>query len=80
MWRHQLGLKTEDEFWAVLSSGTPAPRGAPAPVRPQPGMDSWLFEGLVQMHGVAEDEVLLMDADAALALYLRLCGSGDATA
>lgn len=80
MWRSQLGLKSEDEFWDVLTNGAPAPRGEPAPARPAPQMDSWLFEALVRTYGVAEDKVLAMHADEALELYLTFCESGSSPA
>jgi len=79
-WRHQLGLSSEDEFWEVLNSGKPAPRGQPAAERPEPQMETWLFEALVLTFGVDEDTVRAMDENDALALYLKLCeGEGGET-
>lgn len=80
MWRHQLGLKFEQEFWDALANSAPAPRGEPASVRPEPQMESWLFEGLVQTYGVAEDKVLALQAEEALELYLTLCEGGGSPA
>jgi len=80
VWRHQLGLRSEDEFWEVLDTRKPAPRGEPAPEPPEPQMDAWLFEALVLTYGVDEGKVRAMDAEEALALYLKLCEGGTAPA
>lgn len=76
VWRHQLGLQSEDEFWDVLDTRKPATRGEPAPEPPEPQMDAWLFEALVLTYGVDEGKVRAMDADEAVALYLALCEGG----
>lgn len=47
IWRHQLGLESEDEFWEVLRTGGPAPRGAAPAEPPELQMEAWLFEALV---------------------------------
>lgn len=78
VWRHQLGLKSEDEFWAVLNTRKPASRGEPASAALQPQMDAWLFEALVLTYGVYEDKVRAMSADEALQLYLKLREGGTA--
>lgn len=76
VWCHQLGLKSEDEFWAVLDNRTPAPRGTPAASPVEPQMPAWLFEALVYTFGLAEDEVRVMSEPDALARYLQLCERG----
>jgi hypothetical protein len=60
IWRHQLGLSSEEEFWEVLRTRRPASRGAPASAPTQPGIPAWLFEFLVNVVGLREDEVLEM--------------------
>jgi hypothetical protein len=80
VWRHQLGLESEDEFWAVLKTRKPAPRGAPEEPPPEPQMPAWLFETLVFTFGVGEDEVRALSEQEALARYLKLCEGGDTPA
>lgn len=77
VWRHQLGLESEDQFWEVLTTRKPAPRGEPTPEPLEPQMDAWLFEALVLTYGVEESKVRAMDAEEALALYLEFCDSGE---
>jgi len=76
IWRHQLGLTSEDEFWEVLKSGVPPTRGGPRQLVAEPQMPAWLFEGLVHTYGVEEDEVRSMSEADALARYLALCERG----
>ncbi|MGI8623543.1 MAG: hypothetical protein ACR2NB_08655 [Solirubrobacteraceae bacterium] len=80
VWRHQLGLESEEQFWEVLTTRKPAPRGEPTPEPRAPQMDTWLFEALVFTYGVEESKVRAMDADEALALYLEFCEGGTAPA
>lgn len=80
VWRHQLGLSSEDEFWEVLKSRQPARRGAPAAPPPEPQMPAWLFEALVHSFGVDESEVRSLTEDEALARYLALCQGGETPA
>ena len=76
VWRRQLALESEDEFWDVLSTRKPARRGEREPQPLEPNMDAWLHEALVHTFGMDESEVLATDADAALALYLKFCEGG----
>lgn len=71
IWRHQLELESEDQFWEVLSSGEPAQRGAPEPAPAQPGMAAWLFEYLIHRIEISEDEALAMEEEEAMGLYLK---------
>jgi hypothetical protein len=80
VWRHQLGLESEDEFWEVLRTRKQAPRGAAAEPPPEPQMPAWLFEALVYTFKVDEDEVRSLSEDEALARYLKLCEGGEAPA
>jgi hypothetical protein len=77
IWRHRLGLASEDQFWQVLKTRKPAPRGAPAEPPSEPQMPAWLFEALVYTFQVDEDEVRSLSEDEALARYLRLCEGGE---
>ncbi len=79
IWRHQLGLKSEGEFWEVLNSGKPPLRGDPPEPVPEPQMEAWLFEALVQTVGVDEGEVRAMTAEEALDRYLAFCEGGGPT-
>jgi len=80
VWRHQLGLGSEDEFWEVLRTRKPAPRGAAVSQPAEPQMPAWLFEALVYTFHVAEDEVRSLNEEEALARYLRLCEGGETSA
>lgn len=76
VWRHQLGLESEDQFWEVLKWRKPARRGPEASEPPELQMEAWLFEALVQTYALDEAEVRAMTADEALARYLQLCEGG----
>lgn len=81
IWRHQLGLASEAEFWEVLRTRRPAnrsqtDRGASTEAPKQPTMPAWLFEFLVNVIGVSENDVLDMTEDQALQRYLRHVGGG----
>lgn len=80
IWRSQLQLVSEEEFWEVLRSREPARRGACAPAEP-PGvaMDTWLLEFLVNVVGMREEVVLALSPEEAMALYLRRIGGPTST-
>ena len=76
IWRHQLALASEAEFWEVLRTRRPAGRspirhGAPTTAPRQPGMPAWLFEFLVNVTGVSESDVLDMTEDEAMQRYMH---------
>ncbi|MGI8750086.1 MAG: hypothetical protein ACR2J6_06000 [Thermoleophilaceae bacterium] len=71
IWRHQLELESEDQFWEVLGSGEPAQRGELEPAPEQPGMEAWLFEYLIHRIEIPEDEALAMGGEEAMRLYLE---------
>lgn len=66
VWRVQLGLESEDQFWETLRTGEPPQRGAPQEKPREPGMPAWLFEYLVHRMGREEDEVLEMSEEQAM--------------
>ncbi len=74
IWRHQLGLESEDEFWEALRTGDPPLRGAPEPEPREPSMPSWLADHLIHRTGRSEDEVLALSEEEAMVLYLREIG------
>jgi hypothetical protein len=76
IWRHQLALDTEQEFWDVLSSGKPSQRGEPEPPPAKPQMEAWLYEYLLYRMGMSEAEILALREDEALTRYLEDIGGG----
>lgn len=80
VWRHQLGLSSEDEFWQVLKTRQPAERGAPVAPPPETRMLAWLFEALVHSCGLDERDVRALSENEALARYLTLCEGGETPA
>jgi hypothetical protein len=65
IWRDQLGLESEDEFWAVLRTRKAAPRGAPAPAPPAgPTIPAWIVAGLLRA-GLGEEEIRRLGPDEA---------------
>lgn len=74
IWRYQLALESEADFWEVLHTRRPASRGAPAVAPKQPGMPAWLFEFLLNVIGLSEDDVLDMTEDEAMQRYMRHVG------
>jgi hypothetical protein len=79
IWRAQLALASEAEFWEVLrtrrpADRTPTGRGAPTEAPKQPTMPAWLFEFLVNVIGLSESDVLDMTEDEAMQRYMRHIG------
>lgn len=70
IWRHQLALESEQQFWDVLTSERPAQRGQPDPPRPEPHMQAWLYEYLLYRMNLSEAQITAMNEDEALARYL----------
>lgn len=72
VWRHQLGLSSEGQFWTALRDREPVDRTPPAVDAPAvPTKPAWLVEYLVFRAGLDEHEVLAMTEDAAMAAYER---------
>jgi len=62
IWRDQLGLATEDEFWRALTDRKPVAReDGPAGPPPGPSIPAWVVAGLVRA-GMPEDEIRGLDA------------------
>lgn len=76
VWRDQLGLDSEDDFWEALRSGDPVPRGAVAASPPDaPAKELWLVEFLIHVTGISEADVLAMEEDEAMTRYLAHIGT-----
>lgn len=79
IWRYQLALQSEAEFWEVLRTRRPAGRSpigrdTPTAVLQQPSMSTWLFEFLVNVIGLSENDVLDMTEEQAMQRYMRHIG------
>jgi hypothetical protein len=75
IWRDQLRLGSEDEFWAALRAKQAvdrAPPAAPSPPR-GPSKPGWLVNSLIFTAGLAEQEVEQMSHDAATQRWLEFC-------
>lgn len=65
IWREQLGLESEDQFWEALRSGEPVHRAPQAPDRPAgSSIPAWVVQGLLRA-GVREEEIRDLDATEA---------------
>ncbi len=73
IWHEQLGLASEDQFWAALKSGKPVDRSPAAPQRPQgPSLPAHLAGPLIRQVGLTVKEVAGLsvdEAEARLAAY-----------
>ena len=69
LWHHirrdQLELESEEQFWEVLRTGQPVPRG-PEEISPPVGtpIPGWVVNGLLRA-GVRESEIRAMSAEEA---------------
>lgn len=77
VWRQQLDLRSEDEFWEALRTGDPVDRTpATATAAPtQPTKPLWLVEFLTNVVGLSTDDVLPMTEDEAMTRYMERIGS-----
>lgn len=80
IWRHQMQLEAEDEFWEALRTGDPVDRGpddpdgdAPPTGPTKPG---WLVAALLGSVGLAEAEVREMSEDEASKRWEEFCTTG----
>ncbi|MGK2936220.1 MAG: hypothetical protein ACSLFR_00180 [Solirubrobacteraceae bacterium] len=76
VWRHQLDLRSEDEFWEALRTGNPVDRTPPAATAAptQPTKPMWLVEFLTNVVGLALEDVLSMTEDEAMARHMDHIG------
>lgn len=70
IWRDQLGLESEEQFWEALRTRKPVDRAgeADAPAA-EPGIPGWLHRNLVMVVGVPDDEVGAMTPEEANARW-----------
>lgn len=73
VWKDQLGLSAEDEFWEALRARRPPPRGQAAlPAAPTaPTKPAWLYEFLVHVARMDAEDVLALSAEEAMRIYMR---------
>jgi len=65
IWREQLGLECEEQFWEALRAGEPVDHGAAEPSPPAgPSIPAWVVAGLLR-EGVPEAEIRELDAGEA---------------
>ncbi len=65
IWRDQLGLESEHQFWDALRARRPVPRGEAEPEPPTgPSIPAWAVAGLLR-EGVAEEEIRGLSSDDA---------------
>lgn len=79
VWKHQLALRSEDEFWDALKRRAPVDRAQPGPaVAPpsQPTKPAWLVQFLVHVDGLPLGEVLAMTEGDALRRYEERVSEG----
>jgi hypothetical protein len=71
IWKEQLGLESQDQFWTALRTRTPVPRGTEAPK----GTPDWLIRQLIHTVGLTEDEALALSPEEAEAHWERFITS-----
>ena len=72
IWRDQLGLESEDDFWQALRGGRPVDRGGAAAEPPTgPSIPGWVVAGLIRA-GRSEAELGGLTADEARQLLEEL--------
>lgn len=65
IWKYQLGLESEEQFWEALRTGQPIVRGASEqPAVTGPSIPAWIVQGLLRA-GVPESEIRQLDTDDA---------------
>ena len=65
IWRDQLALESEDQFWEVLESGQPVDRTPTEPAPSGPSLPGWLVDNLIRKVGLTPEEVAqLSDQEA----------------
>lgn len=75
IWRDQLGLESEDDFWNAINSGDPPDRFPATPEPPAgPSKPAWLENSLIFIAGVPEEEVAQMTEDEATKRWMEHLG------
>ena len=74
IWRDQLALAEEREFWEALHTGQPVDRATGRPPPPGgPSKPGWLVNSLIFIAGLPEQEAESLSVDEARARWLELC-------
>ncbi|MGH3038598.1 MAG: cytotoxic translational repressor of toxin-antitoxin stability system [Gaiellaceae bacterium] len=76
IWRDQLGLDSEEQFWEALRTGEPVERAVAAEAPPsKPAIPGWLLSRLVFTVGIPEEEVNQMTLEEADARWTEFMSS-----
>lgn len=74
IWRDQLALDSEDEFWQALRAKRPVDRSTAAPAPPiGPSKPGWLVNSLIFIAGLPEEEVERLSVEEAERRWLEFC-------
>ena len=66
IWRDQLALESEDQFWEALESGKAADRTRPEETAPSgPTLPAWLVDNLIRQAGVPLEQIAQMTVEEA---------------
>jgi hypothetical protein len=71
IWKQQLGLESEDQFWAALRTSMAVQREAVAPK----GTPDWLIRRLIHQVGLTEEVALSLSPEEAAARWERFTTS-----
>jgi hypothetical protein len=73
VWKDQLGLSSEDEFWETLKTRTSPQRGQaiPTPAPSGPTKPAWLYEFLVNVAHMESEEALALSEEEAMKIYMQ---------
>lgn len=78
IWREQLGLGSEEEFWEALRTKKPVDRSSPTPAPPSgPSKPGWLLNSLIFVAGLPEEEVERLSVEEATQRWLEFCEERD---
>ncbi len=78
IWREQLGLGSEEEFWEALRTKKPVERESPTPAPPSgPSKPGWLLNSLIFVAGLPEKEVERLTVEEATQRWLEFCERRD---
>ncbi len=79
VWRHQLALESESQFWEVLASSSPAPRSTTtSPMTKRVvAKPFWLVRFLIEVGKADEQDVLMLSESEAMKLYIQLSSGMD---